>query len=305
MNVKDDQKSTLPPLQREGIVTQTVPVPKTPPLTLSQISGHRDRMTYVFQQEGNVGCVHFDAFQREIYLNGHNARTVELTKKDWDILGEFQAKLRHDPRFRSTAYQVALHQLKHEKRPNLVEIEEQTEVIEEEPAEDHRKQVPPRHRAQIRAEIIEALTRSIAELDPKRPYQAMEIAKRAYETYARLVTTPTKARFSTFRTYVSGDKRTPPVIKKLLSERGIQISYQVNARQRNEAFIKAVEQLHSQREYSWYEIAKKAYGIYRTSVTGKKLSLDSFVICVGEHHRLLLLQKLIDEKGIKIRLATH
>ena len=115
MNVKDDQKSTLPPLQREGIVTQTVPVPKTPPLTLSQISGHRDRMTYVFQQEGNVGCVHYDALRGEIYLNGHKVRTMKLTNIHWRILEEFRQQLRHHPEFRSSSYAHVLMQIVREK----------------------------------------------------------------------------------------------------------------------------------------------------------------------------------------------
>lgn len=88
----------------------------TPPSAgLQQISGHRDRMTYVFQKEGNVGCVHYDALRGEIYLNGHNIRTMNLTEAHWQILEEFRMKLRSDPRFRSSSYAHTLTQIAREK----------------------------------------------------------------------------------------------------------------------------------------------------------------------------------------------
>ena len=292
METKDPHLSGVTSEPKEGrTLPPTTSQAKPIPVPLGQIMGNHERITYTYCHNQEVGCVHFDVLRGEIYLNGHNARTMTLTKAQWNILEEFYVKLRHHPQFRSNRYQQALNQFHKEKDPK---IEEVTEVIEEEP-------VRLQQRSQIRTEIIEALTRTITKLDPRRPYQPIEIVKQAYETYTRLVTTPTKARFATFMNYLYERKRPCFLpIKELLDKRGIQIIYrEARPRQCQEAFVKAIDTLDLQKEYSWPEIVQKAYGIYSTAIIiGKKLSLNSFK---SDIYRRPFLRQLIQEKGIKIR----
>ncbi len=91
------------------------------PVALKQISGFRDKVTYTFQQDDEVGCIHFDAMRDEIFFNGHNVKNIELTEKHWALLEDFSRKLKQEKKLRSAPYSRALkhlYQMQGKRHPN-------------------------------------------------------------------------------------------------------------------------------------------------------------------------------------------
>lgn len=111
-----DEKENSP------LFLQRSKLPSHKPIPLEQIIGNEEKITYVFQHKGQIGCVHFDSLIGEIYFNGHTARNMTLTKSQWDILEEFYVKLRHHAKFHSKHYRLALERLQKEKTPSWWEF---------------------------------------------------------------------------------------------------------------------------------------------------------------------------------------
>ncbi len=70
---------------------------------VEQLIGFRDRLTYIFAHDQEVGSIHFDKLRGDIFYKGHNIRHLSLEDWQWEALESLRVMLREHPKYQTLA----------------------------------------------------------------------------------------------------------------------------------------------------------------------------------------------------------